>query len=228
MMRRASSPAKRRGIIFILSAPSGAGKTTLYNGLRKIYPEIELSVSCTTRGRRPGEVNGRDYLFLSDSEFDQLRRRGEFAEWAKVHDYFYGTPKRPLERCVQAGRDILLDIDVQGARQIKKACLQAVSIFLLPPSLRELKRRLAARGTDGKEIIRRRLANAQGEIGEIIHYDYFVVNREVNEAVRALGAIVEAERARISRVSEWRLEPLRRKADRRSDGQRSQNQRTGR
>ena len=228
MKHRASSPAKRLGIIFILSAPSGAGKTTLYNGLRKIYPEIQLSVSCTTRQKRPGEVNGRDYRFLSEAEFEQLRWRGEFAEWAKVHDYFYGTPKRPLEQCVQAGRDILLDIDVQGARQIKEACPQAVSIFLLPPSLRELKRRLAARGTDGKEIIRRRLANAQGEIGEIIHYDYFVVNREVNEAVRRLSAIVEAERARISRVSEWRLEPLRRKAGRQSDGQRHQNQRTGR
>jgi guanylate kinase len=214
MKRGATSPAKRLGIIFILSAPSGAGKTTLYNGLRKIYPEIELSVSCTTRGRRPGEVHGRDYRFLSDSQFATLRRRGGFSEWAQVHDCFYGTPKRPLERCVRAGRDILLDIDVQGARQIKKSCPQAVSIFLLPPSLRELKRRLAARGTDGQEIIRRRLANAQGEIGEIIHYDYYVVNREVKEAVRSLSAIVEAERARISRVSEWRLEPLRRKASR--------------
>ena len=209
MKARPTSPAKRLGIMFILSAPSGAGKTTLYNGLRKIYPEIELSVSCTTRSRRPGEVHGRDYRFLSDAEFAKLRRQGEFAEWAKVHGYFYGTPRTPLIRCVRAGRDILLDIDVQGSRQIKKAFPQAVSIFLLPPSLRELKRRLATRGTDGKEIIRRRLANAQGEIGEIIHYDYYVVNREVKEAVRSLSAIVEAERARISRVSEWRLEPLR-------------------
>jgi len=211
-MKRPIAPAKRLGIIFILLAPSGAGKTTLYNGLREIYPEIELSVSCTTRARRPGEVNGRDYRFLTDRQFDEFRRRGDFAEWAKVHDYFYGTPKRPLERCVRAGRDILLDIDVQGARQIKQVCPEAVSIFLLPPSLRELERRLAARGTDGRETIRRRLANAQGEIGEIIHYDYYVVNREVKEAVGALSAIVEAERCRISRVSAWRLEPLRRKA----------------
>jgi guanylate kinase len=211
-MKRPIAPAKRLGIIFILSAPSGAGKTTLYNGLREIYPEIELSVSCTTRARRPGEVNGRDYRFLTDRQFDELRRRGDFAEWAKVHDYFYGTPKRPLQRCVRAGRDILLDIDVQGARQIKQVCPEAVSIFLLPPSLRELERRLAARGTDGRETIRRRLANAQGEIGEIIHYDYYVVNREVKEAVGALSAIVKAERSRISRVSAWRLEPLRRKA----------------
>jgi len=203
-----------------LSAPSGAGKTTLYNGLRKIYPEIELSVSCTTRAKRPGEINGRDYRFLTDAQFDRLRRQGEFAEWAKVHDYLYGTPKKPLDRCVRSGRDILLDIDVQGARQIKKTCPQAVSIFLLPPSLRELERRLAARGTDGREIIRRRLANAKGEIGEIIHYDYFVVNREVKDAVRALSAIVEAERARISRVKEWRLGPLRAQV-RKNDGQRN-------
>jgi guanylate kinase len=228
MKRRAVSPAKRLGIIFILSAPSGAGKTTLYNNLRKIYPEIELSVSCTTRAKRPGEIDGRDYQFLTDSQFERLRRRGEFVESAKVHGYLYGTPKKPLDKCVRSGRDILLDIDVQGARQIKTNCPQAVSIFLLPPSLRELERRLAARGTDGKETIRRRLANAQGEIGEIIHYDYFVVNREVKDAVRALSAIVEAERARISRVSEWRLEPLRGEQPRKSDGQRNQNQRVDR
>ena len=221
MNRRAPSPAKRLGIIFILSAPSGAGKTTLYNGLRKVYPEIELSVSCTTRGRRANEVNGRDYRFMSDARFERLKRRGEFAEWARVHDYFYGTPKKPLQRCIRGGRDILLDIDVQGARQIKKAFPQAVSIFLLPPSLRELERRLSLRGTDGRDTIRRRLANAQGEIGAIIHYDYFVVNREVKEAVRVLSSIVEAERARISRVTQWRLGPLRRTMGRKSDGQRN-------
>jgi guanylate kinase len=209
MNRRSTPLAKRQGIIFILSAPSGAGKTTLYNGLKEIYPEIKLSVSCTTRARRSGEVNGRDYRFLSEHEFHTLRSREQFAEWAKVHDYFYGTPRKPLERNMRAGRDVLLDIDVQGARKIKKAYPQAVSIFLLPPSLGELKRRLAARGTDGNEMIRRRLANARGEIGEIMHYDYYVVNREVTEAVRVLSSIVEAERARTSRVSQWRLEPLR-------------------
>jgi len=209
MNRRSTPLAKRQGIIFILSAPSGAGKTTLYNGLKEIYPEIKLSVSCTTRTRRSGEVNGRDYRLLSEHEFQTLRSRGEFAEWAKVHDYFYGTPRKPLERNMRSGRDILLDIDVQGARKIKQAYPQAVSIFLLPPSLGELKRRLAARGTDGNEMIRRRLANARGEIGEIMHYDYYVVNREVTEAVRVLNSIVEAERARTSRVSQWRLEPLR-------------------
>lgn len=228
-MRRApGSPAKRLGIMFILSAPSGAGKTTLYNGLRRIYPDLALSVSCTTRARRPGEVDGRDYRFLSEAQFERLRRRGAFAEWARVHDYFYGTPKAALQRCVAAGRDILLDIDVQGARQIKRLFPEAVSIFLLPPSLSELKRRLAARGTDGAEIIQRRLANAQGEIGEIIHYDYYVVNREVEKAVGDLAAIVTAERQRISRVMEWRLGPLRRGSGPRIHGKRSENQRSDR
>ena len=110
---------KRRGIIFILSAPSGAGKTTLTNGLRKHYPEIKLSVSCTTRARRNGEVNRRDYHFISRQRFMAMRARREFAEWAKVHDYFYGTPRQSLDRCLKAGQDILLDIDVQGADKSK-------------------------------------------------------------------------------------------------------------
>jgi guanylate kinase len=209
MNRQAKPLVKRKGIIFILSAPSGTGKTTLYNGLRKLHPEIRLSVSCTTRARRPGEVSGRDYYFLTEREFSRRQARGEFAEWAKVHDYYYGTPRRPLDQSIRAGRDILLDIDVQGAHQIKRAYPDAVSIFLLPPSLGELRRRLAMRGTDDREMIRRRLANARGEIDEIIHYDYYVVNREVHEAVRRLSALVEAERAKTSRVSEWLLQSLR-------------------
>lgn len=211
MKRSRNILAKRKGIIFILSAPSGAGKTTLYNRLKKVYPEIKLSVSCTTRERRPGEVNGRDYQFLSDGQFNRLRSRGEFAEWAEVHGYFYGTPKGPLDRNIRAGRDVLLDIDVQGARQMKRVYPQAVSIFLLPPSQSELRRRLAARGTDGRDTIRRRLANARGEIRERIHYDYYIINRKVKDAVGSLSAIVQAERARTSRVTEWRLEPLRRR-----------------
>jgi len=209
MKLRTPQLTKRQGIIFILSAPSGAGKTTLYNGLRVIHPEIKLSVSCTTRGRRPGERNGRDYRFLSPRRFQAMKRRGEFAEWAKVHGYLYGTPRKPLDRAVRAGRDSLLDIDVQGARKIKRAYPAAVSIFVLPPSLRELERRLGARATDDREIIRRRLANARGEIREAIDYDYTIVNRDVAEAVRTLSAIVAAERARTARVKEWRIEPLR-------------------
>jgi guanylate kinase len=209
-MKRPYRPlAKRQGIIFILSAPSGAGKTTLYNGLREIYPEIRLSVSWTTRARRRGEISGRDYRFISERRFAALKRRGEFAEWARVHDYYYGTPKRPLVRAVKAGEDIFLDIDVQGARKIKQAYPEAVAVFILPPSIAELKRRLSARGTDGKATIERRLANARGEMSEIIKYDYYVVNRELGAAIKSLSAIVEAERARTVRVRRWLIEPLR-------------------
>ena len=210
-MKRPSRPlAKRQGIIFILSAPSGAGKTTLYNGLREIYPEIRLSVSWTTRARRRGEISGRDYRFISERRFASLKRRGEFAEWARVHDYYYGTPKRPLVGAVKAGQDIFLDIDVQGARKIKQAYPEAVAVFILPPSMAELKRRLSARGTDGKATIERRLANARGEMSEIIKYDYYVVNRELSAAIKSLSAIVEAERVRTARVRRWLIEPLRR------------------
>jgi guanylate kinase len=208
MIRKTKHLTQREGIIFILSAPSGTGKTTLVKGLRAIYPEIELSVSSTTRARREGEVNGRDYYFVNAAKFAAMKAKGDFAEWAKVHGFFYATPRRPLDQCIRGGRDILLDVDVQGARKIKRKYSQAVSIFLLPPSWRELQRRLARRGTDGKETIRRRLLNARGEIREIIKYDYYIVNREVRTSVNLLKSIVEAERAKTFRVKHWRIEPL--------------------
>jgi guanylate kinase len=209
MMHRTMDLARREGILFILSAPSGTGKTTLIKKLRGTYPDIRLSISCTTRTSRAGEAHGRDYYFVKTAKFAVMKAGGEFAEWAKVHDFFYGTPRRPVDQCIRSGQDILLDIDVQGARQIKRRYPQAVSIFLLPPSWRELRRRLARRGTDGKEIIQRRLANARSEIRDIIMYDYYVVNREVKESLQVLTSIVEAERAKTFRVKKWRIEPLR-------------------
>jgi guanylate kinase len=143
-----------------------------------------------------------------------MKAGGDFAEWANVHGNLYGTPCTPLDWSIRTGKDILLDIDVQGARKIKRRYPEAVSIFLQPPSLAELRRRLAARGTDGPEVIRRRLANAQGEMRQIIHYDYYVVNRDVKEAVCLLSSIVEAERAKVSRVTEWRIDPIRRSGGR--------------
>jgi guanylate kinase len=225
MRPQASEIAKRRGIIFILSAPSGAGKTTLYHGLRKIDPKIKLSVSCTTRARRKGERNGLDYRFISGRQFHAMITRNEFAEWAKVHGNLYGTPRRPLDHCIRGGRDILLDVDVQGARTIKKVYPEAVSIFLLPPSLTELRRRLASRRTEDPEVIRRRLANAQGEMRQIIQYDYYVVNRQVGEAVGVLKSIVEAERFKISRVKEWRIQPLSQRSRHSRDEQRNKDHR---
>jgi guanylate kinase len=209
MTENARAVSKRHGIIFIISAPSGAGKTTLITGLRSVYPDLKLSVSCTTREQRSGEVHGRDYYFTTGPQFALMKAQGEFAEWAKVHDFLYATPRKPLDQCIRSGRDILLDIDVQGAKKIKRAYPGAVSIFLLPPSLRELQRRLALRGTEAKETIRRRLANAQDEICEILKYDYYVVNQDVKQAMALLKSIVETERAKVCRVREWRIEPLR-------------------
>lgn len=199
---------KREGIIFIVSAPSGAGKTTLIRQLLSTFSGMRLSVSCTTRPRRAGEVSGRDYHFVTKRKFVAIRARGGFAEWAKVHGSLYGTPRAPLEDSVRRGRDVLLDIDVQGAKKLKKAYPQAVSVFLLPPSWRELGRRLARRGTDRKESIRQRLEHARREIREMMRYDYVIVNREIQEASRSLGAIVVAERHRISRVRRYRAPSL--------------------
>lgn len=199
-MKSSRLHTKREGIIFILSAPSGAGKTTLINGLLKIFPEITLSVSYTTRPRRRGEIHGRDYFFVLENKFAEKRAHGDFVEWAKVHGSFYGTPFRTLERTIRNGHDILLDIDVQGAAKIKKRFPQAVPIFLLPPSWKELRKRLSLRGTDRKESIQQRLENARREIRAMIRYDYFVVNRELQKALDSLAAIIIAERHRISRL----------------------------
>jgi guanylate kinase len=195
---------KRKGVIFIISAPSGAGKTTLVKKLLKLFPDITLSVSCTTRAPRPGEVAGWDYHFVGVKKFAGLRSRRGFAEWARVHGYFYGTPRAPLERRVARGCDVLLDIDVQGARKIKRQYPDAVSIFVLPPSRRELEQRLARRGTDRKETIRKRLENARREIRELMRYDYVVENRELRRAVEGVKAIVNAERLRVSRLKSRR------------------------
>ena len=203
MMKLNGIPTRRQGVIFILSAPSGAGKTTLIKRLLRIFPEITLSVSYTTRAPRSGELLGRDYHFVTESRFHQMRARGAFAEWASVHGALYGTPRRPLEEGIRVGRDILLDIDVQGARKIKAHYPHAVSIFLLPPSWQELEKRLALRGTDRREMIRRRLENAREEIREVTRYDYFIVNREIREALESLRSIVIAERQRVSRVRKW-------------------------
>jgi guanylate kinase len=203
---------KRQGIVFILSAPSGTGKTTVISGLLERFPEIYLSVSYTTRAPRGGEVPGRDYHFTSRRKFLAMKARGEFAESASVHDFFYGTPRRTLERSIATGSDFFLDIDVQGARQIKRKYPKAVSIFLLPPSWNELKRRLGTRATDNKDIIRRRLANARREIQDVIHYDYYIVNCDIKDAIETLEAIILAERQKISRVKGWGIAPLRRQA----------------
>jgi guanylate kinase len=190
----------RQGILFIISAPSGAGKTTLARRLCQEVSDLSLSISCTTRTPRTGEIDGRDYHFVSDEHFVQMRHRGDFAEWAPVHEFFYGTPRTPVDEAVAQGRDLLLDIDVQGAKQLKATYPEAVSTFVLPPSWRELERRLRGRGTDAEAVIARRLRRAREEAREFSAYDYWIVNDNVERAVSILRSIVTAERARVARL----------------------------
>ncbi|MFQ5916911.1 MAG: guanylate kinase [Candidatus Binatia bacterium] len=192
-----------KGVIFILSAPSGAGKTTLTKRLVKIFPDIMLSISYTTRTPRSGEIPGLDYYFVPQKRFEMMRAKGDFAEWANVHGNFYGTPRRPLEQSIRSGKDVLLDIDVQGSKKVKSRYRDAVSIFLLPPSWQELERRLAGRGTDRRETIRQRLESARRELKEVKRYDYLIVNQKIQPTLELLKSIVRAERMRVSRVKKW-------------------------
>ncbi|MGH7822815.1 MAG: guanylate kinase [Candidatus Binatia bacterium] len=194
------SALRRNGILFIVSAPSGAGKTTISRRALREIPGLELSISCTTRAPRSGELEGRDYRFLSVEEFERMKAAGEFAESAQVHDSLYGTPRLPLEARLAAGGDMLLDIDVQGSRQMKQRYAEAVAIFVLPPSEAELERRLRGRGTDSEEVIQRRLSRARTEMEEYRRYDYYLINRDVEESSRLLAAIVAAERVRVGRL----------------------------
>jgi guanylate kinase len=193
--------APRRGIIFILSAPSGAGKTTLSRAALKRIPGLSLSVSLTTRPPRENETDGVDYRFVTDEEFSGRRERGELAEWARVFDACYGTPREPLDEAVALGNDILLDIDIQGASQLRAAYPRdAVTIFVLPPTFRELEERLRKRGTEDPAAIRRRLKRAREEAQAYPEYDYLIMNDSVDESVDRLRSLVKAERLKVSRL----------------------------
>lgn len=197
------SGALRRGIIFILSAPSGAGKTTISRRALEAIDGLEASVSLTTRPPRSGEADGYDYYFVNEEEFNRRREAGELAEWAKVFDACYGTPRAALERAVAAGRDILLDIDIQGARQIKRNYPDdAVTIFVLPPSFAELEQRLRRRGTENEAAIAHRLARAREEAKAFREYDYQIENVTIEDSLAKLKAVVEAERLRVARLRE--------------------------
>jgi guanylate kinase len=194
-----SERPEREGILFVISAPSGAGKTTLCKEIIDFFPSLRHSVSYTTRPQRPGEQDGIDYHFVTRTVFDSKIAQGAFAEWAEVHGNRYGTAIETLERFRSEGRDILLDIDCQGARQLKKSYRQGVFIFVLPPSLTELQRRLHGRNTDSPEVIARRIANARDEIREAVWYDYLVINDDFSQAFSELKSIVLAEGCRTSR-----------------------------
>ena len=188
---------KRRGIMFVVSSPSGAGKTTLTRNLVNADRNLTLSISVTTRPRRPSEVDGVHYHFISKLKFASMRRSGELLESANVHGNFYGTPRKPVEQALNAGKDVLFDIDWQGAQQLyEKMRADVVSVFVLPPSARELKVRLERRAEDSGNVIRRRLRNAAKEIPHWAEYDYVLINRDLDRSFRDLRHILAAERAK--------------------------------
>jgi guanylate kinase len=193
---------KREGLLFIISAPSGAGKTTLCKEVIDIFRNLRHSVSYTTRQPRPGEVHGRDYFFVSSDEFRRMVEAGEFAEWAEVHGNLYGTAIKTLEEYRSNGIDVILDIDCQGARQLKERYHGGVFIFILPPSFMELRRRLDNRNSDSVAVIERRIECAAAEIKESRWYDFIIVNDVFSKAVEELKSVLIAERCRTGRVLE--------------------------
>lgn len=190
----------RRGLLFVLSSPSGAGKSTISRMLLAADDSIEMSVSATTRPMRPGEVEGRDYHFVDVPEFKRMVADGEFLEWAHVFDHRYGTPRAPVERILASGRDVLFDIDWQGAQQLyQQAGADVVRVFILPPSMEELRRRLTGRATDDTEVVERRMARAAAEISHWDGYDYVLINDDVERCFAQVRLVLRAERLKRQR-----------------------------
>lgn len=185
-----------QGILFVVSSPSGGGKGTLIQRVLKLVPYLSYSVSYTTRAPRPGEVDGREYFFVTAKKFESMIAEGAFLEWAHVHGKLYGTSRQQLSREVQAGRDIVLEVDVQGAESVRELIPDSVSIFILPPSLEILQQRLIARGTDSPEELELRLRNAPEELNHYKDFDYVIINEDVERAAGQLASIFNAERAR--------------------------------
>jgi guanylate kinase len=192
----------RRGLMLVLSSPSGAGKTTIARKLLEQDPGIEISVSHTTRKIRKNESDGKDYHFVSHDTFTKMRDHGEFLEWAVVFDNYYGTTRRPVEEALAAGRDVLFDVDWQGAASLRaKAGDDVVTVFILPPTAADLEQRLNVRAQDPPEIVRRRMLGASNEIQHWTEYDYVVVNYDIDRSVAAIRAILTAERLRRTRLT---------------------------
>lgn len=200
-------------LLLIVSSPSGAGKTTLCGRLRGEFPDLRFSVSHTTRKPRPTEVDGREYHFVETPAFEHMIRAGAFVEWARVHGHLYGTSAKEIEIARATARGVLFDIDYQGARQIRACLPEAVSVFILPPSLAELERRLRGRGTEDESATRRRLENAKAEIEHYALFDYVIVNDDIERASEQLRGVVLAERCRRARharacermIAEWKV-----------------------
>jgi guanylate kinase len=191
---------ERRGLMFVLSSPSGAGKTTLTRLLIDRMPGLQLSVSATTRPMRPGEVDGKDYLFVDKPRFEEMAKNNELLEWATVFDNRYGTPRAPVEAALSAGCDVLFDIDWQGTQQLReKARADVVSVFILPPSAYDLEKRLHTRAQDSDAVIRGRMSRATHEMSHWAEYDYIVINHDVEEAYSEVQSILKAERLKRER-----------------------------
>ena len=198
---------RRRGLLIVLSSPSGAGKTTISRMLLEADRDITMSISATTRPMRPGEENDVDYHFVDEAEFDRMIVAGEFVEWAHVFGFRYGTPKAPVKQALRDGRDILFDIDWQGARQLEPDFREhLVTIFLLPPSMKELERRLRERGTDSDEVIADRMRRANDEINHWAEYEYVLVNNDTDQCLDQVQAILDAER--LKRARQGGLDPF--------------------
>lgn len=190
----------RRGLMLVLSSPSGAGKSTIARAILERDSHIAMSVSCTTRPPRPGEVDGKDYHFVSVEKFQDMVGKGEFLEHARVFDNFYGTPRQPVEAALASGRDVLFDIDWQGTQQLgQNARADLVTVFILPPSVEELERRLRTRAQDTDEVVKKRMAKAGDEMSHWFEYDYILLNTEVERSIARVGAILDAERLRRDR-----------------------------
>ncbi|MFW5981136.1 MAG: guanylate kinase [bacterium] len=189
----------KKGNLFVLSGPSGVGKGTVLERLLEKYDGIDFSTSCTTREKRPGEVEGEDYFFISVEEFFQMVEEKKFIEWAQVHNNYYGTPKEYVEKSIEKGEDIILDIDIQGASVVNKLYPEAIFVFLLPPSMDELESRLDKRGTEDQNSKEIRLKNARNELSEIDKYDYQIVNDILDDTVSVLKSIIIAEKHRIQK-----------------------------
>lgn len=195
---------KNKGCLFVVSAPSGAGKTTLCSKIVSCLPHLRFSVSYTTRLQRPGEVHDRDYTFISREDFRFMAERGEFIEWAEVHGEYYGTSKKRLEEILDSGNDVILDIDTQGAMQIKNRIKEGTYIFILPPSLEILRKRLADRMTDAKKDMEKRLKMAVSEIKTYQQYDYVIINDKLEASLKELEAIIISQRVRTIMVDmQW-------------------------
>jgi guanylate kinase len=191
---------QRRGLMLVLSSPSGAGKTTLSRGLLDNDSQIRLSVSCTTRAKRPGEKDGVDYKFLDTASFRGMVDRGEFLEYAQVFGNYYGTPRAPVEAALSAGKDVLFDIDWQGTQQLRdRVPSDLVTVFILPPSTRDLEKRLLTRAQDPQDIVAQRMAKAADEMSHYAEYDYVVVNRNIGTSLDRIKAILTAERLKRDR-----------------------------